>query len=224
MSKKPKIDSDLFFGLRLSDEQKDLKDAIMGNDYDVIFVNSKAGTGKTVISVACAKLLVSSGRYTSLEYIFSPCQEDTLGFTAGSVSEKEGKYLTPLYDALLTINENPNTCFYNDIINNKNGTAWINTYSHAYMRGSSKMSKTVIIIDEAQNFTIPELKKVLTRFGDNCKIIVLGHSGQIDLKKKTQSGFVKYIEHFKDQERCKICNLSINYRGWVANHADALIE
>lgn len=223
MSKKPKIDSDLFFGLRLSDEQKDLKDAIMGDDYDVIFVNSKAGTGKTVISVACAKLLVSSGRYTSLEYIFSPCQEDTLGFTAGSVSEKEGKYLTPLYDALLTINENPNTCFYSDMINNKNGTAWVNAYSHAYMRGATKKANYVVI-DEAQNFTIPELKKVLTRFCDSCKIIVLGHSGQIDLKKKTQSGFVKYIEHFKDQERCKICNLSINYRGWVANHADALIE
>ena len=223
MSKRSKKDN-LFFGLKLSEEQKELQEAIMGDAYDILFVNSKAGTGKTVLSVACAKLLVSSGKYINMDYIFTPCQEDALGFTAGSVLEKEAKYLTPLYDALLTINENVNTCFYSDIINNKNGTAWINAYSHAYMRGFSKMDKTVVIIDEAQNFTIPELKKVLTRFGDNCKVIVLGHSGQIDLKKKNQSGFVKYIEHFKDQERCKVCNLTHNFRGWVANHADALIE
>lgn len=222
MSKKPKIDSDLFFGLRLSDEQKELKDAIMGDDYDVIFVNSKAGTGKSTIAVGCAKLLVASGKYTSLEYIFSPCQEDALGFTAGSVAEKESKYLTPLNDALLTINENTNTCFYSDNINQKNGTAWVNAYSHSYMRGGN-LRNNIVVIDECQNMTIPELKKILTRCHDSCKVICLGHSGQIDLKKPSLSGFSRYIEHFKDKERCKICNLTHNYRGWIASWSDELI-
>jgi phosphate starvation-inducible PhoH-like protein len=65
----------MFFGLKLTDEQKVLRDAIYGEDYDIIFCNSKAGTGKTTIVVATAKMLVAEGKYDGLVYIVSPVQE-----------------------------------------------------------------------------------------------------------------------------------------------------
>ena len=64
--------------------------------------------------------------------------------------------------------------------------------------------------------------KLLTRIKDTCKVIVVGHTGQIDISGK--SGFAKYIEHFKDQEKCAVCELTVNHRGWLSTHADALEE
>ena len=68
-----------------------------------------------------------------------------------------------------------------------------------------------------------ELKKILTRVDDASKIIVIGHTGQCDLLSHPErSGFAAYIEHFSEKERCAICNLTTNHRGWVAEWADEL--
>jgi phosphate starvation-inducible protein PhoH len=79
-----------------------------------------------------------------------------------------------------------------------------------------------VIIDEAQNFTASELKKVFTRIHDSCKVIVIGHSGQIDLYDKSQSGFIPYINHLKDKDYVSICNLSVNFRGRFATDSDLI--
>ena len=68
-----------------------------------------------------------------------------------------------------------------------------------------------------------ELKKVLTRIHDNCKTIVIGHSGQCDLYHYPErSGFAPYIEHFKDEPYAQVCELTKNYRGIVSTKADEL--
>lgn len=79
-----------------------------------------------------------------------------------------------------------------------------------------------MILDESQNYTVAELKKVLTRCHDTCKVIVIGHTGQIDIR--GGSGFAKYLEHFKDQEKCAVCELTTNHRGWLSTYADMLEE
>jgi phosphate starvation-inducible protein PhoH len=79
-----------------------------------------------------------------------------------------------------------------------------------------------VIIDEAQNYTVGELKKVLTRIHDTSKVIVIGHTGQIDIK--GESGFAKYMAWFEGQERCEVCQLTKNYRGWLSTYADMLEE
>lgn len=89
------------------------------------------------------------------------------------------------------------------------------------MRGSN-MSNKIIIIDEAQNFTAAELKKVLTRIHDDSKAIVIGHTGQIDIY--GNSGFARYLKHFEGEAQCQVCQLSINHRGWISTHADSLPE
>lgn len=222
---KNKFNDSMFFGLNLTEEQKIFRDAIYDDNYDIIFCNAPSGSGKTTIAVAAAKLLVSSGKYSGLKYIFSAVQENTLGFSSGTIEEKESKYLLPLHDALISINEVPDKSIVSNCINiqKKNSNAWVEANSHTFMRGSN-ISNKFVIIDECQNMTIPEIKKVLTRCHDNSKIILIGHIGQIDLKNKNHSGFQKYINHFNDMKRCFTCTLTHNFRGWIATHADGLID
>jgi predicted ribonuclease YlaK len=80
------------------------------------------------------------------------------------------------------------------------------------------------VIDEAQNFTVSELRKILTRIHDNCKVIVIGHDGQCDLKNPQLSGFTRYIEHFREESYVGVVKLSKNFRGRLANKADELLD
>ena len=94
--------------------------------------------------------------------------------------------------------------------------------THTFLRGVNFENK-VVIIDEAQNYYFDELMKVLTRIHDSCKVIVIGHDGQIDLYKNPErSGFVRYMNWFLGDERCEVCELKKNYRGWISEHADNL--
>ena len=94
--------------------------------------------------------------------------------------------------------------------------------THTFLRGTNFENK-VVIVDEAQNFYFDELKKVLTRVHDSCKVIVIGHDGQNDLiSNPERSGFVPYMEWFNNDERTAVCRLEKNYRGWISQHADDL--
>ncbi|MBQ0090711.1 MAG: PhoH family protein [Prevotellaceae bacterium] len=216
------IDGHPFYGLVLDEDQIEFVNAILNPDKLIVFANCKAGTGKTLMAVAAANLLVQYGKYDGIVYVVSPVQEEKLGFLPGSPEEKISIYLTPLYDALAKLNINP----YNAIIqaapeNQKNG-AFIDCVSHVYLRGCNLENK-VIICEETQNMYTDELKKVLTRVSDTSKTIVIGHSGQCDLYHHPEnSGFVKYIEHFKDKEYAQKCELKTNHRGLVSSWADEL--
>ena len=107
------------------------------------------------------------------------------------------------------------------MVNQKNGTGYITCITDTFLRGST-LENSVVIIDEAQNFTVPQLKKVLTRVGQQSKVIVIGHDLQCDLDNPNSSGFMRYIEHFKDKPRAAICELTNNYRGWISAWADEL--
>lgn len=212
-----------FYGFELDDEQKAFRDAIWDDEKLIVFCNAKAGTGKTFIAVATADLLVQYGKYEGIVYISSPTQEGKLGFLPGEISDKVAVYSEPLLEALLKLDINPNTAIHQyDIMNQKNGTSYIDATTHVYLRGCNFENK-VVILDETQNYYCDELKKTLTRISDNCKVIVIGHSGQVDLYHKPEnSGFVRYLEHFKDDPRTAICELKTNHRGWISSHADAL--
>jgi predicted ribonuclease YlaK len=212
-----------FYGFELDDAQTAFRDAIWDPEKLIIFCNAKAGTGKTFIATATANLLVQYGKYDGIVYISSPTQEQKLGFLPGEIEDKTAVYSEPFMEALLKLNINPNTAVNQcDIMNQKNGTGYIDAITHVYLRGRNFENK-VVILDETQNYYCDELKKTLTRMADSCKVIVIGHSGQIDLYHNPEnSGFVRYLEHFKDDPRTAVCELSKNYRGWIASHADEL--
>lgn len=204
-----------FYGLRknMTDEQIAYVDSIFKNRLTI--TDSKAGTGKTTLAVAAAHFMQRPALY-----LFNPVEEGKLGFRPGTQQEKENDYLQPLRDALIAINENPMRAIGNNLIAMKNG-AWVEAKSHIFARGTNIIDKTVII-DEAQNFTVPDLKKVLTRIHDNCKVIVIGHTGQIDLEKPETSGFSHLINHFKDKDYASFHVLTKNFRGQLAQDADEM--
>ncbi|UOE58101.1 PhoH family protein [Cytobacillus oceanisediminis] len=205
----------LFYGLRqnMTDEQEYMANSII--DKHVVFSNSEAGTGKTTIALASLYYLYENKKIDKIYYIFSPVQEDKMGFRPGTQPEKEAEYADPIMGAIRKLKLNPEKA-----MDEKHG--FIEVKSHTFLRGQDH-ERIGVIIDEAQNYTKEELKKTLTRLHDNCHVVVTGHSGQIDLKKPGTSGFVPYLNHFgKLEERVAVCPLTKNFRGWISRHADAI--
>lgn len=211
-----------FYGLILDDEQAKFRDAIWSDNTPIVFCNANSGTGKTTIATGVADLLVKYGKYDGIVYIAAPVQEAKQGFLPGSIDDKSEPYFEPFYQALNKIGVNINTATFSDISNEKFGTAYIQTMVHTFLRGCNFENK-VVILDESQNLYFDEMKKVLTRMHDSCKVIVIGHSEQCDIYYNPErSGFVKYLNHFSKDERCAVCTLTKNYRGWISSYADEL--
>jgi len=218
------IDERPFYEFNLDDDQKKFVNAILNSDNTVVFCNAKAGTGKTTLAIGTANILVKHGEYDGIVYICSAYGESKQGYLPGSITEKSEVYFEPAYQAMIECNMNINTCIDNEsMVNQKYGEAYVTLLTHTFLRGTN-LKKKVIILDEAQNYTVADLKKTLTRCSDDCKVIVVGHDKQCDLKDKNTSGFMKYIEHFRGHERCEICELTINHRGWLSQFADELEE
>ena len=110
------------------------------------------------------------------------------------------------------------------VASQKGGAGKTTLAAHLAVAAESVLPKKVVIIDESQNFTVAELKKTLTRCGDDCKIFCIGHTLQCDLKDDSKSGFRRYIEHFRGYDNVSVCNLTVNHRGWISSHADELEE
>ena len=221
-----KYDPDQFYGLRLNKEQEEFVKAIYDDRNLCVFCNARAGTGKTLITLAAANLLVQSGQYDKIYYIMSPTQEQIQGYLPGNQEEKSAVYSEPMEQVLVTLGINPNVAIISDtnMAAQKSGKAYIYFMMHTYMRGVN-LEKSVVILDESQNFFTDSLKKVLTRIHDTCKTIVIGHSGQIDIiKHPERSGFEKLIELFKEKgsDFSTVIELKENHRGKVSLLADEL--
>lgn len=207
----------IFFDFDLTDEQKDYLESIFTNRLTI--VDAKAGTGKTSLAVAAAKVL-----RMNLLYVFNPVEEDKMGFRPGTQSVKEMEYAQPLKDALVKIREKPDMAIYNPELGDSflNKGSWVEVKSHIFARGTNHFKK-FIIIDEAQNWTVGQLKKMLTRIHDDCKVVVIGHMGQIDLANPADSGFETLKEHFASKRYAGTLTLTKNFRGQLANDADEMV-
>lgn len=212
------------FEFDLDPEQKVFVENILSPDKTIIFCNAAAGTGKTTLAMGAANVLFHDKRngMNGIVYIVSPYGEEKQGFLPGTQTEKSEVYFEPAHQAMIEMGMNPNNDIISDsMTSRKKGDGFVKLLTHTYLRGTN-LSRKVVIIDEAQNFTAADLKKVLTRTHDDCKVIVIGHTGQVDISGR--SGFAQYIEHFRDCERCAVCELTINHRGWLSTHADKLME
>jgi phosphate starvation-inducible PhoH-like protein len=160
-------------------------------DNDLIFAVGPAGTGKTYIAIALAVRALKNREIKRI-ILTRPAVEagERLGFLPGDLKDKLDPYLQPLYDAL------------GDMIPAKRlqefmteGTIQIAPL--AYMRGRT-LDRACVILDEAQNTNLGQLKMFLTRMGCDAKFIVTGDASQIDLPNKRDSGLLKGIELTKD--------------------------
>ena len=213
-----------FYTFTLDDEQRTFVDAIRDQSKTIVFCDAPAGTGKTTLAMGAANLLYHDKRYDmeGIVYIVSPYGEQKQGYLPGSITEKSEVYYEPAYQAMIEVGLNTNVVVCSESMTaKKKGEAYVKMLTHTYLRGTN-LQKKVVILDESQNYTVAELKKVLTRCHDSCKVIVIGHTGQIDIR--GGSGFQKYLEHFEGQERCAVCRLTTNHRGWLSTFADQLEE
>src|SRR5262249_38333933 len=124
---------------------------------------------------------------------------ERLGFLPGDLVAKINPYLRPLFDSLHDLMEPEQVKRYmeNDIIE---------ICPLAYMRGRT-LSRAVIILDEGQNTTIPQMKMFLTRMGEGSKIIVTGDITQVDLPRQTRSGMIDALHRLRDIERIALVYL-----------------
>ena len=158
---------------------------------DLIFATGPAGTGKTYIAIAVAVRALKNREIKRI-ILTRPAVEagERLGFLPGDLKDKLDPYLQPLYDAL------------GDMIPVRklqefmaDGTIQIAPL--AYMRGRT-LDRACVILDEAQNTNLGQLKMFLTRMGANAKFIVTGDASQVDLPNKKDSGLIRGINLLKD--------------------------
>ena len=213
-----------FYDMILDEEQAEFVRAIRDLSKTIVFCDAPAGTGKTTLAMGAANILVHDKRndLDGIVYIVSPYGEQKQGYLPGSITEKSEVYYEPAYQAMIEVGMNPYTDVCADAMTAKRkGEGFVKMLTHTYLRGTN-LQKKVIILDESQNYTVAELKKVLTRCHDSCKVIVIGHTGQIDIR--GGSGFARYLEHFRGQEKAAVCKLTTNHRGWLSTYADMLEE
>ena len=215
----------IFYGLRLDDDQKNFRDLIYDKDIDIVFVDAPAGSGKTLIAVATSVLMCDLGLYNNIVYVMHPIS-DKQGYLPGTITEKSSVYFEALYQALITADKFPEKVISNSsMAAEKEGTGFVQAITDSYLRGSNiggNGDKTILIVDEAQNFDIHSLRKVLTRACDGTKVIVIGHQLQCDLGASNLSGFGPCMKHFrsKNNPRFAFCELHICHRSLVAQTAD----
>ena len=155
--------------------------SIMHNE--LVFSIGPAGTGKTFLAVAAAVTALRDNRVERI-ILTRPAVEagEKLGFLPGDLQQKIDPYLRPIYDALNDTLSAPRVQKYME-----NGT--IEVAPLAYMRGRT-LNNAFVILDEAQNTTLTQLKMFLTRMGYGSRMVVTGDVTQIDLKPPTASGLV----------------------------------
>jgi len=160
-------------------------------DYDLNFGIGPAGTGKTYLAVAMAINALESEDVRRI-LLVRPAVEagERLGFLPGDLAQKIDPYLRPLFDALYEMLgfERTSTLVEQNVIE---------VAPLAYMRGRT-LNDAFIILDEAQNTTIDQMKMFLTRIGFSSKVVVTGDITQIDLPRGHQSGLKHIIEVLKD--------------------------
>lgn len=165
--------------------QQKLVDQFIHND--LTFAMGPAGTGKTYIAIALAVRALKNREVRKI-ILSRPAVEagEKLGFLPGDMKDKIDPYLQPLYDALEDMIPAVKLKEYMD-------TKVIQIAPLAFMRGRT-LNDAVIVLDEAQNTTVHQIKMFMTRLGMNAKMIITGDITQIDLPRTTSSGLVQALK------------------------------
>jgi len=175
---------------RVPNQQK-MIEAFVNND--LTFALGPAGTGKTYVAIALAVRALKNKEVKRI-ILSRPAVEagEKLGFLPGDMKDKIDPYLAPLYDALEDMIPAVKLKEYME-------SKVIQIAPLAFMRGRT-LNDAVIILDEAQNTTIHQIKMFLTRLGMNGKMIITGDVTQIDLPRSTPSGLVHALRVLKNVE------------------------
>lgn len=176
---------------------------------EMLFCAGPAGTGKTYLASARAVEALRSGE-TRRIILVRPAVEagENLGFLPGDLAEKINPYLRPLFDSLADMTQS-------DLLRQFIEDSRVEIAPLAYMRGRT-LNDAYIILDEAQNTTVAQMKMFLTRMGFNSRVVVCGDATQSDLPRGVRNGFVDAFERLRDVSEIGFLTLG---RGDVVRHA-----
>lgn len=162
-------------------------------EYDLTFGLGPAGTGKTYLAVAVAVSMLLAGKVERI-IVSRPVREagESLGFLPGDIKEKIDPYLRPIYDAL-------NDILLPDQVERYMSTGEIEIAPLAFMRGRT-LSNAFVILDEAQNTTVVQMKMLLTRLGERSKMAITGDLSQIDLPSGVKSGLRDALDILRNMD------------------------
>ena len=161
--------------------QRSYLEKLRRDDLGLIFGVGPAGTGKTYLAVAVGAAELRAGKRERL-IVARPAVEagEKLGFLPGALEEKVDPYMLPIWDAL-------NECLGAQEVDRRKERREIEVAPLAFMRGRT-LKNAFVIIDEAQNATVPQMKMVLTRLGRGSRMVVTGDPSQTDLPNNLKSG------------------------------------
>ena len=203
-------------------EQSFAIDLLMNSSIEVVTLIGRAGSGKTLCAIAAGleQVVGANPRYTRLVVSrpVMPMGKD-IGFLPGNLEEKMAPWLAPIVDNLEFLTNNDSK-----IIEKWKEDGLIEVEALTYIRGRS-ISNAFIIVDEAQNLTMHEVKTILTRVGEGTKIVLTGDIEQIDnvYTDETSNGLTHVVEKFKDQEFAGHVTLRKGERSRVATAAAIIL-
>lgn len=168
----------------------------------LIFGTGPAGTGKTYLAVAAGASELMQGVRERL-IVTRPAVEagEHLGFLPGDLQEKVDPYMLPIWDALREL-------MGQDQMDRRRARGEIEVAPIAFMRGRT-LKNAFVIVDEAQNATIPQMKMVLTRLGRDSRMVVTGDPGQVDLPGRQPSGLAHALRILEGVEGVDHMRLTI---------------
>lgn len=184
-------------------EQAIALDLLLNDDIKLVSLVGKAGTGKTLLAVATGlKKSLEEGKYRKMlvSRPIVPMGKD-LGYLPGDINEKLNPWMKPIFDNIEFLlgggKEGGRSGAYEELLDN----GFVEVEPLTYIRGRS-LPNQFIIIDEAQNLTSHEIKTIVSRVGENTKIVLTGDCYQIDnpYVDSSSNGLAKLVECFKDQE------------------------
>ena len=185
----------------LNDQQRMAFDVLLDDEISLVTLLGKAGTGKTLLAIAAGLRMTLEDRKYSRVLVSRPVipMGKDIGFLPGQKNEKLSHWMQPLFDNLeyiISVYKRPNVKSADQLLNNK----VIELEALSYIRGRS-LPGQFIVIDEAQNLSPHEVKTIVSRAGENSKVVLTGDPYQIDSPylDANSNGLSYLVDSFKDQ-------------------------
>ena len=206
-------------------EQTFALNALLNDDIKLVCITGKAGTGKTLLALAAALEKSTTYKQILLARPIVALANKDLGFLPGTEKDKVAPYMQPLFDNLNVIKHQFSAESREiNAINDMQHSGQLVIEALAFIRGRS-LSDAYIIVDEAQNLTPHEIKTIITRAGENTKVVFTGDVQQIDhpYLDMLSNGLVYTIDKMKGQELFAHVNLIKGERSYLSELASNLL-